>query len=98
MTWLIYSLVCFGLAYVLGWSEITLGFRKALGKYGGVIGWLIKLIECPACLGFWTGVLCTVLLGIYLPIFTGRFVGPLALGLFTSATNLGLAKLVRLDE
>jgi hypothetical protein len=58
---LIYSVACFGLAFILGQSKISLPFRLMLEPNEmktpaqAFRMWLLWLFECPACLGFWTG-------------------------------------------
>lgn len=69
---LFYSMVAFGVAYCIGASKISLMWRTPLAAaakvgaeagvkppqfVGGMIAFfLLTLIECPACTGFWLGV------------------------------------------
>lgn len=66
------AFAAFGIAWVLGHSKITLAFRYWLGgsvaenkppKFGRFGYWAISLIECPACLGFWTGLIYAFAVG-----------------------------------
>jgi len=49
-----FLLAQFGLAYIVGHSEISLPWRTLLARsqYGER---LVKFVECPACFGFWAG-------------------------------------------
>lgn len=59
MIWLLYYTVAvFGLCYVVGHSGISLGVRTRLAGAGHVR--LVQLLECPACLGFWAGLGCVL--------------------------------------
>lgn len=62
--------------------------------------WLLMLIECPACVGFWVGLLSFGRL--FTPAIeggvSGRWAGAFQLALFTCASNLLLAKLAGLME
>jgi hypothetical protein len=55
VTLFVYTVAAFGLAYVLGHAVITQGIREALYQRGALLAWLVILLECPACCGFWTG-------------------------------------------
>ena len=55
----IYTVTVFGLAFIVGQSQISLPFRQwlsdtAFGKstHGK---WFLELVECPACLSTWLG-------------------------------------------
>jgi hypothetical protein len=53
-----YLLFAFGLAYVLGHSVISLPAREWLADVASIAPatrWLLALIECPACCGWWIG-------------------------------------------
>lgn len=56
-----YLLGAFGVVFVVGFSGISLPMRKAIApkhllSWGDLFRqWLISLLECPACLGFWIG-------------------------------------------
>lgn len=62
----------FGASYIVGHSKISLTWRIILGGHVGspefqvlslkplipVVGpWLVELLECPACFGFWIGLI-----------------------------------------
>lgn len=97
----LYFLACFGFAYIVGHSTISLAARLFIG--GGVttekihpplipvVGpWLISLLECPACIGFWEGLAAGYLLNVAAPFH------PLALALATAGANFILGRLTRL--
>lgn len=48
--WLFFSLASFGLAFVFGYSHITLPLRERLSP-----GWVLTFLECPACVGWHLG-------------------------------------------
>lgn len=65
-----FLLGAFGLAYIVGHSSISrpvrvllggvpaapeLGRAAVPGMFGPVGEWFCELLECPACFGFWTG-------------------------------------------
>jgi hypothetical protein len=63
---LLYFLFVFGLAYVIGHARVSLPIREYLSPtpdvappLGGFGTWLVRLVECPACLswhlGLWFG-------------------------------------------
>lgn len=80
-------------------TEVTSGWKCdacGSGIYYEVISprrWIVMLLECPACFGFWIGV-TTVVLGLTDSAPTLR--NAVALGLFTSGSNYILAKITRL--
>jgi hypothetical protein len=56
----LYALALLGFAFIVGHSAISLPFREALAILGARFAparWLLKLIECAACIswhvGFW---------------------------------------------
>lgn len=96
---LFFALASFGLAYIVGHSKISLPFRMLLDpttdtmKWRHTRTWFLALLECPACLGFWEGLLY------------GLIVRPAwnphpwyVLALIICATNLYLAKITGLME
>ena len=67
LTWL-YILASFGFAFVVGYAKISLPLRSWLARTCHAQGtdlvlvpfsderrWLVDLLQCPACLGFWIG-------------------------------------------
>lgn len=90
--WLVFYVVAaFGFAYIVGHAVVSRSIREALweaGEVAPIVRWLVALVECPACLGFWVG----LFVGLYL----GWGPSALALALFTSGSNLLLGKLTRL--
>lgn len=55
MTLIVYTVAAFGLAYVLGHAVITQRLREELFNRSSLGMWLVLLLECPACCGFWIG-------------------------------------------
>jgi hypothetical protein len=60
----LFFLACFGFAFAAGHARISLPLRewidpghKAETPGGVARAWLIALMECPACLSFWCGLL-----------------------------------------
>lgn len=106
-----YLIAAFGLAYIVGHSTISLPVRVWLGgspakpdlnltAVPGALGplgdWLVTLLECPACFGFWTGIAASFL-GVAFPeLVTHRLVAPLALGCLTSGSNFIVGRLTKL--
>lgn len=99
----LYFLSAFGFAFIVGHSKISLPFREWLAPVVQVPGpqpffhlraFLLALIECPACLGFWIGVIvfATHIVTLPLPFWLGLSL----LALSTCAVNLLLAKYVGL--
>ncbi len=95
----IYALAAFGFAYIIGFSKISLPFREWLEIFGRRFAparWLLALIECPACVGFWWGVaLANTPWALALGSGTA-FERSIGHGLVTTALNLLLAKAVGL--
>lgn len=54
--WIVYTIAAFGLAYIVGHSAISRPLRLALWDVGGpFLKFIVTLLECPACFGFWIG-------------------------------------------
>lgn len=90
----IYTIAAFGFVYIVGHSLITKGIREWI--YGDE--WspiartrrlFVSLLECPACLGFWIGLVA----GYAAPLAS---LPPLTLALYTTGANFILAKLTGL--
>lgn len=77
---IVYVVAAFGLAYIVGHSKISLPVREWIARTK--LAWFLELIECPACLGFWIGLVASFFLG------TNWFVW----ALFTSGSNFLLGK------
>lgn len=94
VTWVLYFLAAFGFAFIVGHSWISLAFREwaALSEKGL---WFAKLLECPACLGFWIG-LAAVLTGTVSVPFGPRWFAAIVLACATSGSNLLCSKWVGL--
>jgi len=97
---LIYVVAAFGFAYVVGHSviskrarEITWGFGEAFPP----LRWIVLLLECPACCGFWIG----LFVGLAGPAGYVEALAPipaLALAFFTAGSNLLLAVAVGITQ
>lgn len=111
---LVYTFCAFGLAYCLGSSKISLLYRSPLASLaksglqdgakpkqmmgGAVASFFLTLIECPACTGFWIGVVFART-DIGRDLITGSlWITGWILGLWTVATNLILARLAGLTS
>lgn len=95
-----YLLAAFGLAYIVGHAKISLVPRLLLGgslhaeppvkPLVPVVGpFLVDLAECPACFGFWVGLVYALAVG-------GGFGDALWLGCLTSGSNFLLGRLTKL--
>jgi len=89
---LVYAVSAFGLAWCISNSKVSFPLRLRLDAYG--YKWTLALLECPACLGWWTGLVA---------YFAGETPTSISqwwtAGLFTMASNLLLAKFAGLlDE
>lgn len=82
----------FGLAYIVGHSLISVGVRRWLYERRP---FLVDLLECPACFGFWSGGLVGFALSLMLDSPHWFFVVP---GIFTSGCNRILAHFADLDR
>jgi hypothetical protein len=92
---IVYALACIGLAYIVGWSEISYAIRQWLAQRGPIGRWIVSGIECPVCFGTWTGIAAGIFLnplGIVGPIWWAIGVTALA----TAGSNLLLATLIGL--
>lgn len=52
---LVYSFVTFAIAWIVGHAHITFKLRKALIQSGAIGEFLVTLLECAGCVGFWIG-------------------------------------------
>ncbi len=94
----LFFLAAFGLAFVLGFSKISLPFREALSRGGVVGGFFVALVECPGCLGFWEGLAGWFWRGAFdLPLGAGLLAG-LVFALAVSGTNMVLGRYVGLVQ
>jgi len=100
---LLYSVACFGVSFAIGHSQISLPFRKLLnptkviGPIGVIRAFLVALVECPPCLGFW----CGLAYGFaFRPSWAESFYvtdkGVIELALYSCGSNLILARVVGL--
>jgi hypothetical protein len=95
----IYTIAAFGCTYVLGHSVASRHVREVLWEAGAIAPmwrWLVMLIECPACLGFWIGLFVG---GACAPLWPGE--NPLILAavigaFYTSGSNFLLGRLTGL--
>ena len=92
-----YTVAAFGLSYIVGHSRISRGFRVWFANY--ISEWLVELVECPACFGFWLGlVLGSAMLGRggLLPEVASSLpwlVVAIAIGCYTSGAGYLLGRL-----
>lgn len=102
-----YVFVAFGLAYVVGHSAISKSIREKIFDSGLTFQSrlrriLVDLLECPACFGFWTGVVVALLgwtpLDVAIFSGSGSFLFTIVWGLFTAGSNLTLAKITKLID
>jgi hypothetical protein len=102
---IIYALAAFGLAYIVGHSAITLAPREWLigqrvgEKVGFVLAtreWIVDMIECPACFGFWTGAVASLVGWVPFPLDAPAWACAFTWGLFTAGTNYVLARITNL--
>jgi hypothetical protein len=115
-----YSFAAFGFCWIVGHARVTQIPREWIAtqanlvsdfRSGGekVIGYLLELIECPACLGWWVGVTTGCLLLVAwpypVPLFSSHFFFAgfdiFALGCYTAGVNFCLGRatgLIREEE
>lgn len=104
-----YTVAAFGLAYIVGHSGISLPFRmlldpgeKLASPGDAARSFVLMLLECPACFGFWTGVFAGMLYlgvdGAYYPKegALAKFLFAAGLALYTTGSNFILARLTNL--
>lgn len=93
---IIYSVASFGASYVVGHSVISMPLRYRLAPpetatpINAIRLWIVTLIECPACLGWWTGAIIGGAIDGWWGIFIGAF--------YTAGSNYILAKVTRLID
>lgn len=95
VTWVLYFLAAFGFAFIVGHSKISLAFREWLAARGGLFLWFAQLLECPACLGFWIGLVAVLTSTVTVP-FGPRWFAAMVLACATSGSNLLASKWVGL--
>lgn len=98
---IVYMLASLGLAYIVGHSKVTFRFRSWWSRWyhdwypmapADGDPWLLQMLECPACFGFWTGLAASV---IGLVPFETRW-SALAWALFTAGSNFLLGRITGL--
>jgi len=96
MNFLVYSVMAFALTWIIGDSKISLPFRMVIDPgeiktpLDAARAWLLMLLECPGCLGFWLGI--AALYFHVAPEFEWGFLGAIECGLFTAGACLLLAR------
>lgn len=91
MSLLIWFLLAFGFCYTVGHARVSLGVRTWMSGFPRLT-WFLLLIECPACLGFWVGLVGGLLLPMLPPApFQGWLAAP-ALGFATCAVGYILGR------
>lgn len=99
---LIWVLGQFGLAYIVGHSAISLPFRQALApEEVKTVGhafrqFIITLLECPACLGFWAGAVSIWLVSMVVVLPVPLYVAAPAAAVVTCGANYIVARLTSL--
>lgn len=100
---LVFAVAAFGLAYIVGFSKLSLPVRSLIAPPAGTTAdsaslkdvvrlALVTLLECPACFGFWVGL-------IYGFACHPKWApDALGLALFTCGSNYLLAKFAGLLE
>jgi hypothetical protein len=94
---LVYAVAAFGFAFIVGHSRISLPARALMQTVGERLlpiaalpfRFVLMLIECPACLGFWEGL-------AYALAFHPSWASWWELALFTSGSNFLLGRFSRL--
>jgi hypothetical protein len=69
-----------------------------LATPGGPRFWIVTLLECPVCFGFWTGLVAGTILGLTvrpIPILLAAALPPIG-ALYTAGSNFILARLTGL--
>jgi hypothetical protein len=84
-------LVAFGLCYVVGHAKVSLGVREWLASHRR-LRTVVELIECPACLGFWLGLVGGLCWPWLLPVGYPQWASAPLLGLATSASGYILGR------
>ena len=98
MSILIYITAAFGVAYVFGFSAVSLPVRRVLAEFKWT-KWLALMVECPACLGWWTGFLiglCPRLTWLFELGASSRWERALILAFFTAGSNFVLGTWAKL--
>lgn len=93
---LLYTVACFGLAFVIGQSKISLPLRLLLEPQDDrqvFRVWVTLLLECPACLGFWFGLIYGLATGFTFGFPLMGPMGAVGLALYTCGANLLLSAL-----
>ena len=99
ITLLFYTFAVFGLCWGIGGSKLTLPIRvsfaawieteEAHGQPVRASAFLLDLIECPACLGFWFGLLFGFIDG-------AGYKGAISIAFYTAGVNYLLGRLTGL--
>lgn len=94
----LYLLAAFGVAFGVGHSELTYEFRKSLSKSNVLAQWFLKLLECPACVGWHCGWVWIAIGGVHFFGMSSTWHEALLLGFATCGSNLLLAKFAGLTD
>lgn len=102
----IYTVAAFGLAYIVGFSKISLPVRNWIDPGVPKIvsfaelfrRFVLSLIECPACFGFWIGFWFAAYVPTpsLFPELKIKFFWMLMLACYTSGSNFILGNATRL--
>jgi hypothetical protein len=87
-----YTITVFGFCYAVGHSKISLRPREILSRYP--IGeTFVEMAECPACLGFWLGLIAGTILPFITPIPVPTALSPFLFAFYTCGTGFLLGRL-----
>lgn len=95
-----FSFAAFGFCYIVGGSRISFPVRTAVANHGSIAGgWLLELIECPACLGAWVGGFVGIGVSYHFGLTAGEsFIVALGLACYTAGVNYILGRLTGLID
>ena len=89
-----YVLAVFGFCFAVGHAGVSQGVRESMAYWQRPLtDWLLALVQCPACLGFWVGLGTGAVHPALVPFELVWPLAALALGFFTCGANyvLGVA-------
>lgn len=77
-----------GLAFVVGFSGITFPFRVWLMGKGRLGAFLVELLQCAGCFGFWSGAGAALVMGAPVALLRWRPAEWVVWGFIVAASNL----------
>lgn len=90
-----YTIAAFGFAVIIGHAEVTLPIRRGLAALTAIrvlsipAVVLLKLIQCPMCIGAWTGAVTSYVL-------RGDWLDVIGAGCYVAGANFVLGRLTGL--